>query len=155
MEEKNNKFTFIIPARMAASRFPGKPLKKLDGKPVVGWVYDNCIKSKFCKEAIIATDSSEIVDYCKLKNKNYALKMLKAKLYQMEKEQINSKVQEIAGTKKDIGFGNQIRSYVLQPYQMIKDLRTGIETSNCQGVLDGDIDMFIESALAYKVINSN
>ncbi len=73
MEEKNNKFTFIIPARMAASRFPGKPLKKLDGKPIVGWVYDNCIKSKFCKEAIIATDSSEIVDYCKLENKNYAL----------------------------------------------------------------------------------
>ena len=73
MEEKSNKFVFIIPARMAASRFPGKPLKELDGKPVVGWVYDNCIKSKFCKQAIIATDSNEIINYCKLNNKNYAL----------------------------------------------------------------------------------
>ena len=82
-----------------------------------------------------------------LKNKNYALKMLKAKLYQMEKEQINSKVQEIAGTKKDIGFGNQIRSYVFHPYNLVKDHRTNIETSSLNQVIDGDIDLFIRSFL--------
>jgi 3-deoxy-manno-octulosonate cytidylyltransferase (CMP-KDO synthetase) len=71
MKQFEKKFVFIIPARMAASRFPGKPLKKLAGKPVVGWVYDNCIKSKYCKKAIIATDSKEIIDYCKSENKNF------------------------------------------------------------------------------------
>ena len=82
-----------------------------------------------------------------LKNKNYALKMLKAKLYQMEKEQINSKVQEIAGKKKDIGFGSQIRSYVFHPYNLVKDHRTNIETSSLNQVIDGDIDLFIRSFL--------
>ena len=82
-----------------------------------------------------------------LKNKNYALKILKAKLYQMEKEQINLKVKEIAGTKKDIGFGNQIRSYVFHPYNLVKDHRTNIETSSLNQVIDGDIDVFIRSYL--------
>jgi len=52
--------------------------------------------------------------------------------------------------KTDIGFGHQIRSYVLQPYQMVKDLRTGVQTSNTGGVLDGDLDQFMEAALAQK-----
>ena len=56
-----------------------------------------------------------------------------------------------AANKKDIGWGHQIRSYVLQPYQMVKDLRTGTQTSNTAAVLDGDIDMFIESALAQRI----
>jgi peptide chain release factor 2 len=54
-------------------------------------------------------------------------------------------------TKSDIGWGHQIRSYVLQPYQMVKDLRTGVETSNTQGVLDGDLDDFMAAALAARI----
>ena len=57
-------------------------------------------------------------------------------------------------TKSDIGWGHQIRSYVLQPYQMIKDLRTGTESSNTQAVLDGDIDAFLEASLASKIAGS-
>lgn len=59
------KLTYIIPARMGSSRFPGKPLVNLNGKPVLHWVYDNCTKSRYSSQVIIATDSSEIVDYCK------------------------------------------------------------------------------------------
>ena len=82
-----------------------------------------------------------------LNNKNYVLKMLKSKLYQMEKEQINLKVNEIAGQKKDIGFGSQIRSYVFHPYNLVKDHRTNFETSALNQVIDGDIDEFIRSYL--------
>ena len=88
-------------------------------------------------------------------NKAEAYKMLRAKLYELELQKKEIEKNQSESLKTEIGWGNQIRSYVLQPYQMIKDLRTGIETSNCQAVLDGDIDRFIESALAYKVINSN
>ena len=85
------------------------------------------------------------------RNKSQAMLMLKAKLYEIElkrREEVNNKN---ALSKGEIGWGSQIRSYVLHPYQMVKDLRTKIEVGNIQSVLDGDLDIFIESALALKV----
>jgi len=84
------------------------------------------------------------------KNRATAMKMLKAKLYEKEREQREKEADEIRGVKSDNGWGNQIRSYVLHPYQMVKDLRTGIETGNTNSVLDGDIDQFIEGWLRFK-----
>jgi len=75
--------------------------------------------------------------------------LLKAKLYEKEVREREEKQAAEHGEKTDIGWGHQIRSYVLHPYQMIKDLRTGEETSNSQGVLDGDLDRFLESSLAF------
>jgi peptide chain release factor 2 len=76
-----------------------------------------------------------------------ALNMLKAKIYQIEQDRKRAELDRQYGEKGDIAWGNQIRSYVLQPYQMIKDHRTGVETSNIQAVMDGDIDAFIEAKL--------
>lgn len=80
-------------------------------------------------------------------NKEMALRMLKSRLYQMELEKKREKLAEIEGTKKRIEWGSQIRSYVMQPYKMVKDLRTGYETSNVNAVMDGEIDEFIKSFL--------
>ena len=77
--------------------------------------------------------------------------MLRARLYEMELKKREDAAQIANDSKTDIGWGHQIRSYVLQPYQMVKDLRTDVETSNTSGVLDGDIDMFLEAALASKI----
>lgn len=82
------------------------------------------------------------------KNKAMALKMLKAKLYEMMQEEQAEKIENLKGERKKIDFGSQIRSYVLHPYQMVKDLRTNFETSDTQGVLDGKIDGFIEAYLS-------
>jgi peptide chain release factor 2 len=85
------------------------------------------------------------------RNRAQAMSMLKAKLYEIElkrREEVNN---QNALSKGEIGWGSQIRSYVLHPYQMVKDLRTNIEVGNTQSVLDGDLDIFIESALALKV----
>jgi len=76
-----------------------------------------------------------------------AMKMLKAKLYQIEADKKRAEAERQYGEKGDIAWGNQIRSYVFQPYQMVKDLRTGVQTSDIQGVMDGDIDEFIEGKL--------
>lgn len=81
------------------------------------------------------------------KNKATAMKMLKAKLYEMEEEKRRSESELSRSEKGENGWGSQIRSYVLQPYQLVKDLRTEVETSNTAAVLDGDIDLFIESYL--------
>ncbi|AIY88545.1 MULTISPECIES: peptide chain release factor 2 [unclassified Thermotoga] len=82
-------------------------------------------------------------------NKQTALKILKAKLYQLEMKKKQREIQEIQGELKDISWGNQIRSYVFHPYTMVKDHRTGVETANVDAVMDGDIDMFIEAELVY------
>jgi len=79
-------------------------------------------------------------------NRDKAWKMLKARLYELEMQKINAEKQSLEDGKSDIGWGSQIRSYVLDD-QRIKDLRTGTQTSNCQNVLDGDIDQFIEASL--------
>ena len=79
------------------------------------------------------------------------MSMLKAKLYEIELQKREEANNQDNVDKGEIGWGSQIRSYVLHPYQMVKDLRTNVEVGNTQSVLDGDIDIFIESALALKV----
>ncbi len=81
------------------------------------------------------------------RNKDLAMKVLKARLYQTEKEKQEEKKQQLHDTKEDIAWGSQIRSYVLQPYQMVKDHRIGMEIGNVNAVLDGDLDPFIEGVL--------
>ena len=88
------------------------------------------------------------------KNRASAWDMLRARLYEVELQRREEEAQAQAAAKSDIGWGHQIRSYVLQPYQMVKDLRTGVESSNPSAVLDGDIDQFIEAALAQRVQGS-
>jgi peptide chain release factor 2 len=85
------------------------------------------------------------------KNRATAMKMLKARMYELELQKREAEKQAMEAQKTDIGWGHQIRSYVLQPYQMVKDLRTGVERSDSQRVLDGDIDSYIEAALAQRV----
>ncbi len=82
-----------------------------------------------------------------LQNKEKALQLLKSQLYEMELEARNQKRAEIEAGKKKIEWGSQIRNYVLHPYKLVKDVRTGTETSNAEGVLDGDIDEFLKSYL--------
>jgi len=81
------------------------------------------------------------------RNRQMALSMLKAKLYQLEQDKKRAELDRQYGEKGDIAWGNQIRSYIFQPYQMVKDHRTGVETSNVQAVIDGDIDAFMEGKL--------
>jgi len=87
------------------------------------------------------------VERSQLKNRNLAMKILKAKLYQLEADKKRAEAERQYGEKGDIAWGNQIRSYVFQPYQMVKDLRTGVQTSDIQSVMDGDLDAFIEGKL--------
>ena len=75
------------------------------------------------------------------------MKMLKAKLYEIEQDKKRAEIDRQYGEKGDVAWGSQIRSYVFQPYQMVKDHRTGAETSNVQAVMDGDIDLFIQAKL--------
>ena len=82
-----------------------------------------------------------------LQNREKAMQMLKSQLYEIEMRKKREKIAEIEGSKKKIEWGSQIRSYVLQPYRMVKDLRSNYETSDTQGVLDGDIDGLIKSVL--------
>jgi len=84
-------------------------------------------------------------------NREEAWKMLRARLYELELQKRDAERAAIEEQKTDIGWGHQIRSYVLQPYQMVKDLRTEMETSDTQGVLDGDLDAFMGAALAQRV----
>lgn len=85
------------------------------------------------------------------KNRAQAWDMLRARLYEKELAEREAAAQAEADSKSEIGWGHQIRSYVLQPYQMVKDLRTGVETSDTQGVLDGKIDAFMAAALSARV----
>jgi peptide chain release factor 2 len=85
------------------------------------------------------------------KNRATAWKMLKARLYEIELQKQQEKIDAANAKKTDIGWGHQIRSYVLQPYQLVKDLRTGHTSTSPQAVLDGDLDDFIQASLAHKI----
>jgi peptide chain release factor 2 len=89
-----------------------------------------------------------------IKNRATAMKVLKARLYEMERRKFEEKVAQASGEKADVAWGSQIRSYVLQPYQMVKDHRTGEETSQTQKVLDGDLDAFIRAQLLAKTLKT-
>ncbi len=84
-------------------------------------------------------------------NREMALKVLRGKLYEIEQEKLDAEKARIKGVNVDANFGSQSRNYVLHPYQLVKDLRTGLETSNTAAVLDGEIDMFIEAWLKQQV----
>jgi peptide chain release factor 2 len=87
------------------------------------------------------------------RNRAQAMDMLRARLYELELQKQRAESDAIEANKTDIGFGHQIRSYVLHPYKMVKDLRTGVESGNPQAVLDGDLDRFLEGSLAQGVSN--
>ena len=85
-----------------------------------------------------------------LQNREQCLKMLRAKLFELEQEKKEAEIQKLEGDQQKIEWGSQIRSYVFQPYTIVKDMRTGMETGNVQAVMDGDLDPFIEAFLAAK-----
>ena len=88
-----------------------------------------------------------------LQNKEYAMQILVSKLLAIKEEEYEKKLAQLKGENADINFGSQIRSYVFHPYKMVKDHRTGYETSNVEAVMDGDIDEFIQSYLRSKISN--
>jgi peptide chain release factor 2 len=85
-----------------------------------------------------------------MQNRAVAMRILKSRLLAQMREEREAEIQVLRGEKREIGFGSQIRSYVLQPYQMVKDHRTGLEIGNVQSVLDGELDRFIEAELKRK-----
>jgi len=108
---------------------------------------DSAVRMTHIPTGIVVTSSEK----SQHQNRDIAMKALKSRLYQMELERRTAGIQEAHDSKGDAGWGNQIRSYVLQPYQMVKDLRTNFETSDTQGVLDGDLDGFMAATLALGV----
>jgi peptide chain release factor 2 len=110
-------------------------------------VTDSAVRITHLPTGIVVTCQNERSQH---KNRDVAMKLLRARLYQLELDKRQEEVKTIEGEKKDIAFGSQIRSYVLQPYQLIKDLRTGYEVGDVQRVLDGDLSEFIDAYLAQR-----
>ncbi len=108
---------------------------------------DSAVRITHFPSGIVVTSSQK----SQHQNRDIAMKALKSRLYQMELDKRNAAINEAHESKGDAGWGNQIRSYVLQPYQMVKDLRTSVETSDTGGVLDGDLDRFMAATLAMGV----
>ncbi|WP_138465483.1 peptide chain release factor 2 [Poseidonocella sp. HB161398] len=108
---------------------------------------DSAVRITHHPTGIVVTSSEK----SQHQNRDIAMKALKSRLYQMELDRRNAAINEAHEAKGSAGWGNQIRSYVLQPYQMVKDLRTNVETSDTQGVLDGDLDKFMAATLALDV----
>ncbi|MFZ1728368.1 MAG: peptide chain release factor 2 [Albidovulum sp.] len=108
---------------------------------------DSAVRITHMPTGIVVTSSEK----SQHQNRDIAMKALKSRLYQLELDKRNAAITEAHENKGDAGWGNQIRSYVLQPYQMVKDLRTRHETSDTQGVLDGDLDGFMAATLAMNV----
>jgi peptide chain release factor 2 len=110
-------------------------------------VTDSAVRITHIPSGIVVSCQNERSQH---KNRASAMKVLKARLYDQKMKENAAKLEQIAGVKKDIGFGSQIRSYVLQPYQMIKDHRTKTEVGDVNRVLDGDLDLFIKTYLMQK-----
>jgi len=108
---------------------------------------DSAVRITHAPTGVVVTSSEK----SQHQNRDIAMKALKSRLYQMELDRRNAAVNEMHENKGDAGWGNQIRSYVLQPYQMVKDLRTNYETSDTKGVLDGDLDGLMAATLALDV----
>jgi len=108
---------------------------------------DSAVRLTHQPTGIVVTSSEK----SQHQNRDIAMKALKARLYQLELNKRTAAISDAHESKGDAGWGNQIRSYVLHPYQMVKDLRSNIETSDTQGVLNGDLDNFMASALALNV----
>jgi peptide chain release factor 2 len=108
---------------------------------------DSAVRITHIPTGIVVTSSEK----SQHQNRDIAMKALKSRLYQIELDRRTASIQEAHEAKGDAGWGNQIRSYVLQPYQMVKDLRTGVETSDTDGVLDGDLDQFMAATLALEL----
>ncbi len=108
---------------------------------------DSAVRITHHPTGIVVTSSEK----SQHQNRDIAMKALKSRLYQLELDRRNAAINEAHESKGDAGWGNQIRSYVLQPYQMVKDLRTNFETSDTKGVLDGDLDGFMAATLALNV----
>ncbi len=108
---------------------------------------DSAVRITHLPTGIVVTSSMK----SQHQNREIAMNALKSRLYQMELDKRNAAINAAYENKGEAGWGNQIRSYVLQPYQMVKDLRTNVETSDTQGVLDGDLDRFMAATLAMDV----
>ena len=113
---------------------------------------DSAVRITHVPTSIVVTQQDEKSQH---KNRATAMKMMQARLYEAELKAREDAAQAEHEAKTDIGWGHQIRSYILHPYQMVKDLRTNIETGNAQGVLDGDLDRFLEASLADRLGGSN
>jgi len=114
-------------------------------------VTDSAIRITHLPTGIVVTCQNERSQH---KNRDVAMRLLRSRLYQVEVEKRKEEQAKIEGEKKEIGFGSQIRSYVLQPYQLVKDLRTGHEVGDPSRILDGDLDAFIEAWLAQQARTS-
>jgi peptide chain release factor 2 len=114
-------------------------------------VTDSAVRITHLPTNIVVTCQNERSQH---KNRDVAMRLLRSRLYQVEVEKRKEEQTKIEGEKKEIGFGSQIRSYVLQPYQLVKDLRTGHEVGDPSRILDGDLDGFIEAYLAQQARTS-
>ena len=112
---------------------------------------DSAVRITHNPTGIVVTSSEK----SQHQNRDIAMKALKSRLYQLELDKRNAAISDAHESKGDAGWGNQIRSYVLHPYQMVKDLRSNIETSDTQGVLNGKLDDFMASALALNVVGKS
>jgi len=110
---------------------------------------DSAVRITHIPTGLVVTCQNEKSQH---KNKDAAMKILRARLYEIEKDKRDAELDELRGPKRDISFGSQIRNYVLYPYQLVKDVRTGIETGNVDAVLDGDIDQFVVGYHRWRVM---
>ena len=112
---------------------------------------DSAVRITHTPTGIVVTSSEK----SQHQNRANAMKALRARLFDLEMKKRQESIQEAHDSKTDIGWGHQIRSYVLQPYQLVKDLRTGVESTSPDNVLDGDLNPFMEAALAHQVTGSD
>jgi peptide chain release factor 2 len=113
---------------------------------------DSAVRITHLPTGLVVTCQNE---KSQLKNKETAMKILRSRLYEIRKAERDAEIEAMKGEKRDISFGSQIRNYVLYPYQMVKDVRTGLETSDVSGVLAGDIDRFVMAYHRWKAAGAN